>query len=73
MDLVIAKNSRVQLIEKENKTVVSSSSEISEKYVYFWSQVLVYTLKIIHFLTHFISNILYNLIKLTCKYRVFFA
>jgi len=31
MDLVVAKNSKAQPIEKENKTVVSSSSEISEK------------------------------------------
>lgn len=34
MDLVVAKNSKAQPIEKENKTVVSSSSEISEKYVF---------------------------------------
>ena len=34
MDLVVAKNSRIQPIEKENKIVVSSSSEISEKYVF---------------------------------------
>jgi len=31
MDLVVARNSRAQLIEKENKTVDSSCSEISEK------------------------------------------